>query len=78
MNIALTCHKGLIGHFLKERLEKDGHKIVLAIDRRANTFLDTLVSLKPKEKIDLFIHAAALCKVNYSIENPQQPLMIMS
>jgi UDP-glucose 4-epimerase len=71
MNIILTGHKGLIGHYLKERLEKEGHKIIAAIDSRDGKDISNLKSLKIDKPVDLFIHAAAHCKINQSIENPE-------
>lgn len=71
MNIILTGHKGLIGHYLKERLEKEGHKIIAAIDSRDGKDISNLKNLKIDKPIDLFIHAAAHCKINQSIENPE-------
>jgi nucleoside-diphosphate-sugar epimerase len=71
MNIAMTGHEGLIGSCLKEKLEKQGHKFVLLIDKRSNDTLDSLKYLKITDKVDLFIHAAAHCKINQSIENPE-------
>ena len=71
MNIAMSGHEGLIGHFLKERLEKEGHKFVLLIDKRSGTSLADISKMVPSEKIDLFIHAAAHCKINQGIENPE-------
>jgi len=71
MNIIITGHKGLIGHYLKERLEKEGHKIIAAIDSRDDSDISNLKSLKIDKPVDLFIHAAAHCKINQSIENPE-------
>lgn len=73
MNIILTGHKGLIGHYLKERLEKEGHKIVKTWDIRDGQDINSLKDLKINEKVDLFIHAAAHCKINAGIENPELP-----
>ena len=50
MNIIITGHKGLIGSFLKKRLENDGHKIILGIDKKEGKdigFLDDLF-VEPK------------------------------
>jgi UDP-glucose 4-epimerase len=71
MNIAMTGHEGLIGSCLREKLEKEGHKFVLLIDQRSNNTLDSLKNLRIADKIDLFIHAAAHCKINQDIENPE-------
>lgn len=71
MNIAMSGHEGLVGHSLRERLEKEGHKFVLLIDKRSGTSLSDLSKIVPSEKIDLFIHAAAHCKINQGIANPE-------
>lgn len=71
MNIILTGHKGLIGSFLKKRLEEEGHKIVKGIDIRDGTNILNINDLELKEKIDLMIHAAAHCKINQAIKNPE-------
>lgn len=70
MNIVLTGSEGLIGTYLKERLEKEGHKIVKSIDARAGSYIKDIGGYKPKEKIDLLIHAAAHCKINESVSDP--------
>lgn len=70
MRIIITGHKGLIGEFLKKRLEQEGHEIVLAIDKKEGKEVSMLNDLKI-EGIDMIIHAAALCKINKTIENPE-------
>ena len=74
MNIFITGHKGLIGTSLEKRLIKEGHQIVGKIDLRENN--EDIVNInkikKPTEKIDLLIHAAAHCKINESITNPEK------
>lgn len=72
MNIALTGHKGLIGTFLKQRLESEGHNIVFEIDLRDGKDIRDLKDLKINFKIDMMIHMAAHCKINESISNPQK------
>lgn len=73
MNIFITGHKGLIGTSLVSRLLKENHKIVSSIDLRENN--QDIININsfptPKEKIDLLIHAAAHCKINQSISNPE-------
>jgi len=69
MNIILTGHSGLIGSYLKKRLEQEGHKIVLDIDKREGKEVAILEDLK-LPNIDMVIHAAAICKINRCIENP--------
>lgn len=71
MNIILTGHKGLIGSLLKKRLKKQGHKIILEIDKKEGKDIDFLDNYELKEKVDIFIHAAAFCKINKCIENPE-------
>jgi len=71
MNIAITGHKGLIGTYLKERLEKKGNETVLAVDLRENRNILSLNDLRLDEKIDLLVHAAAQCKIRESILNPR-------
>ena len=71
MNIAITGHKGLIGSFLKKRLEEEGHKIVLAIDNREGLSVDLLENHQGfEEKIDLFVHLADFCKINRTVLYP--------
>lgn len=72
MKIVITGHKGLIGQKLEERLLEEGHLIVEAIDARDRLTLDDLKNLKVGS-VDLFIHAAAHCKINQGIENPELP-----
>ena len=70
MNIIITGHKGLIGSFLKKRLENDGHKIILGIDKKEGKDIGFLRDFESDEKIDMFIHCAALCKINKTIKDP--------
>lgn len=72
MNIVLTGSDGLIGVFLKERLEGEGHKIIKSLDIRSGFDITNIDNYEPKEKIDLFIHAAAHCKINESISDPNK------
>jgi len=73
MNIAITGHRGLIGSFLKDRLEKEGHKIVFKIDIEEGKNILGMKNIKFNKKIDLMIHAAAYCKINQSIKEPELP-----
>tara|TARA_Y100000034_G_scaffold132941_1_gene197149 strand:- start:496 stop:1308 length:813 start_codon:yes stop_codon:yes gene_type:complete len=66
----MTGHRGLIGSFLKRRLEGEGHKIVLAIDKIEDNKVDELEDLKIDDKVDIFIHCAALCKINNIVDDP--------
>jgi nucleoside-diphosphate-sugar epimerase len=73
MNILLTGHRGLIGSYLKEKLEKEGHKII-GFDIRCNEQENVceIDKLKLNEKVDMLIHAAAHCKINQSISDPKK------
>ncbi len=73
MNIIMTGDRGLIGTFLKERLKKEGHKIILGIDIKDGKDVRYLKEIGTKflNKAELFVHAAAFCKINKSIENPR-------
>jgi len=73
MNIVITGHRGLIGSYLKERLEKEGHKIIMGVDKRDGTNILELKDLKLDldTQADLLIHAAAYCKINQAIKHPE-------
>ncbi len=67
----MTGHRGLIGTFLKRRLLKEGHEIVLEMDNRENMPVDALENVVDmKGKIDLLIHMADFCKINKCIKYP--------
>lgn len=70
MNIVLTGHRGLIGSFLKKRLEDEGHKIVLSVDLREGNDVKDLEDYLIEDKVDMFIHCAAFCKINKTITEP--------
>ncbi len=70
MNIILTGHKGLIGSFLKKELEKNMHKIQ-GVDIREGTSTSDMHNLNFDDRVDLMVHAAAHCKINQAIENPE-------
>ena len=70
MNIVLTGHRGLIGSFLKKRLEKEGHKIVLSVDLREGNDVKDLEDYLIEDKVDMVIHCAAFCKINKTITEP--------
>lgn len=72
MNIAITGHRGLIGSYLVKRLEKEGHRIVLSVDLREGGDIRDLRDREFDGQIDILIHAAAHCKINESISNPQK------
>lgn len=71
MKIGLSGHKGLIGKFLEKRLIEEGHEIVLRIDIQDNWDVGDLKNREIDGEIDLFIHCAALCKINRCIEDPE-------
>jgi len=71
MNIILTGHKGLIGSFLKKRLEEEGHRIVKGIDIREGTNILDINDLEIEDKVDMMVHTAAHCKINQAIKNPE-------
>ncbi|MBU0467295.1 MAG: NAD-dependent epimerase/dehydratase family protein [Nanoarchaeota archaeon] len=71
MKFILTGHKGLIGSFLLERLKAQGHEPLLLIDKRDNQDIIEIGKHQLTEKADMFIHLAAFCKINKTIEEPQ-------
>lgn len=71
MKIAITGNKGLIGSFLEKRLGSEGHKIVLGIDLKESKNIVGMKNQQTSENIDLMIHAAAHCKINGAIQNPE-------
>jgi nucleoside-diphosphate-sugar epimerase len=74
MNYAITGHKGLIGDFLKKRLDLGGHKCVMQVDQREGFNVLELLArgehVKPGD-IDIMYHFAAQCKINESIKIPE-------
>ena len=70
MKIVLTGHRGLIGSFLKKRLEEEGHKIVLSVDLREGNDVKDLEDYLIEDKVDMVIHCAAFCKINKTITDP--------
>ena len=75
MKYAITGHKGLIGTYLKKRLDEAGHKCVLNIDQKEGfNVMDLLFKeTKLNDKIDVFYHFAAQCRINEAIANPILP-----
>jgi len=69
---AITGHKGLIGTFLKQALDKEGFKCVLQIDQREGFNINDLMfkEFEVNDKIDIFFHFAAQCRINESIAKP--------
>lgn len=75
MKYAITGNRGLIGESLKRRLDKEGNKCVLGIDRREGFDIMDLVfkQYELTEKPDVFFHFAAQCRINEAIDNPLLP-----
>jgi len=72
MKIIMTGEQGLIGSYLKKRLEKEGHQILYTPDIRGERKnILNIDQIKVEEKIDMLIHLAAHCKINESIINPE-------
>ncbi|HIG95203.1 MAG TPA: NAD(P)-dependent oxidoreductase [Nanoarchaeota archaeon] len=78
MKIGITGEKGLIGSFLKQRLEKEGNEIVLTCDLRDGKNILDLKNYTSTEKIDAMYHLAAHCKINQSISNPEYTHLVNS
>ena len=72
MRIGLSGHRGLIGKFLEKGLIEEGHEIVLRIDIQEGWDVKDLENRKLLGEMDLFIHCAALCKINKTIEDPSK------
>jgi nucleoside-diphosphate-sugar epimerase len=71
MKIVITGDKGLIGFYLRKRLEHEGHEIIMSCDLRSG---GNILDLKDKilnEKADMMIHLAAHCKINQAVKNPE-------
>ncbi len=75
MNYALTGNRGLIGTFLKRRLDEEGHKCVLQIDKREGFDVTDLMfkEYELSDKVDTFFHFASQCRINEAIANPILP-----
>jgi len=69
MNFIITGHRGLIGTFLKERLEKEGHTCKMTYDLRDGQDVRKLD--KYKRKANVLFHLAAFCKINETVLNPK-------
>ena len=72
MRYIITGHRGLIGDFLKKRLDQEGGDCVLQIDQREGFNVLELEArdIEPDERVDAFFHMAAHCKINQSIAKP--------
>lgn len=75
MQYCITGHKGLIGTYLKQRLDSEGHKCVLQIDQREGFNVNDLMFKETElnDKIDEFYHFAAQCRINEAIAKPILP-----
>lgn len=76
MNVIITGDKGLIGSFLKARLEKEGNRILACIDLRDGKDIIGMKDLQLEdlliiEPVDLLVHCAAHCKINQAVKNPE-------
>jgi len=75
MRYILTGHRGLIGEYLKRRLDKE-NECVMNIDARTGfniLDLDSLWLNPDTQHTDILIHTAAHCKINQGIEHPELP-----
>lgn len=75
MNYIITGNRGLIGTYLKKRLDKEGHKCIMQIDKREGFDTTDLMfkDYELSEQVDIFFHFAAQCRINESIANPILP-----
>lgn len=76
MKYIMTGTEGLIGGFLKQRLDEEGHESVLEVDNRKGSNVLNINSLRlnPKtQQTDIMYHLAAQCKINEAIEHPDLP-----
>lgn len=75
MKYILTGDRGLIGEYLKKRLDQE-NECVLNVDTRTGFNILDLDSfwLNPKtQHADILIHTAAHCKINQGTEHPELP-----
>jgi nucleoside-diphosphate-sugar epimerase len=75
MRYAITGHRGLIGEYLRKRLDDEGHQCILSIDQREGFNVNDLMFRESEIKgdIDVFFHFAAQCRINEAIANPFLP-----
>ena len=75
MNYIITGNCGLIGTYLKNRLDKEGHKCVMHIDKREGFDITDLMfkDYELSDKVDCFFHFAAQCRINEAIARPILP-----
>ncbi len=75
MKYIITGNLGLIGTYLKKRLDKEGHKCIMQIDKREG-FDTTDLMFKEytlSEPVNVFFHFAAQCRINEAIAKPILP-----
>jgi len=72
---AITGNRGLIGTFLKERMNEEGNKCILNIDRREGfDVMDLMLKeYELTEKPEVFLHFSAQCRINEGIAFPILP-----
>jgi nucleoside-diphosphate-sugar epimerase len=75
MKYILSGSKGLIGEYLKDRLNQRSQCVMEFDIRQGSNILNIDgIRLNPKtQKTDIFIHTAAHCKINEGIEHPILP-----
>ena len=75
MRYIITGNDGLIGTYLKKRLDKDGHECIMQIDKRSGFDICDLMfkEYELNKPVDVFFHLAAQCKIAESIANPILP-----
>jgi len=69
----MTGHKGLIGTSLLERLEREGHKPVLLVDKREGKNVLDINSFELNESADVLFHLASFNKINKCVIEPDIP-----
>jgi nucleoside-diphosphate-sugar epimerase len=73
MNYIITGHRGIIGSYLKDRLDREGNVCVLKVDQREGFNVLDLIARELEvrgKRTDIFFHFAAQCKINESIAIP--------
>jgi nucleoside-diphosphate-sugar epimerase len=73
LNYIISGDRGLIGSHLKKRLDQEGNKCVMEIDKRNGLDINYLNRLNQKVDADVFFHFAAQCKINQAIQFPILP-----
>jgi len=73
---AITGSCGLIGQKLKKRLDDCGHECVMEVDVRKGSNvlnINSTILNQTTQKIDIFFHLAAHCKINEGTNHPSLP-----